>query len=170
MRQPSGQTPEPAPGQLVSVTSEFHSKSRRPGGLKREVGLQKAETMLISAHAEIRDEFESTFEMTMQLAEKLKENAASTQDIHQLRKSARHLRDVGTLAQYPLITSIAAMLVDYLNRCMTDPAIGYRMDVFTCLTDTLLMAKSQAFRGVKADEAPKLMADLSKMMTSIGAD
>lgn len=167
MTPPNSASQQASPGQLVEVKSEFHVKAQRPGGVKREVGLQKAEATLISAHAEIRRELDTAFNSVILLADGLQcMPHPNNADIVRLRKSAREMRDVGTLAHYPLVTLIGTMMVDVLNR-QIDGEIEHRPEVLSCLTDALVLVKSQALRDAGVADVPEMMTNLKKMMATI---
>ncbi len=169
MSMPEAEKPAVPPGHLITVPSKFAADAKRPGGVKREVGLQRAESTLISAHAEIRHELDTAFEATVQLAGKVQQaDSPDPCELDRLRRSARHMRDVGTLAHYPLITLISAMLVDMLNRQLAGE-YGHRPDALAVFTDALVLARSQKMRDAGPEDAPKLMSDLNRMMASLAA-
>lgn len=167
MSMPEAAQPAPPPGQLISVPSKFAADAGRPGGVKRDVGLQRAEATLISAHAEIRHELDTAFEATLRLAGNLQQvEDPDFSELDRLRKSARQMRDVGTLAHYPLVTLIGAMLVDTLNRQLTGE-YRHRPEALAVFADALVLAKSQKMRDAGPQDAPQLMSDLNRMMTSL---
>lgn len=157
--------PEPARplGQLLDVETRFHSEATRAGGVKRSAVVRQVTQMMEAAQPELQARLGQSMSKLGELASDLElSDAHDVETIRDLRGQVRKLRDFGALADFPMVSAIAAMLADVLSQ-IVGGRLRYRADVVRCFVDALDLFSSEDKRGISTLEQPQLLADLGRM-------
>jgi hypothetical protein len=145
--------------QVFDVETRFQKLARRPGGVPRELALERAQADLDKSlpafDAWLSEELDRLVALSREAA------AAAFPDIGWAQDAAVQsgkIRDVGTTMGYDLITFIAN------NLCEIFEAISaggdYRPDLIDCHLEALLLVRQERYRGMRPDQVPELISGL----------
>lgn len=150
-------------GRLKQVDTRFHRESVRAGGVNRATAVRQVAQVMEAVQPDLESSVKSSLAAISGSAAELElQEQPEKRVLRKLRDQVRELRDVGSLADFPMLTSIAAMLSDVLSHVVAGRA-PYRVDVVRCFTDALDLFGTDDKRGVSTLEQPELLADLRRM-------
>jgi len=147
---------------VFSVTTRFETLARRPGGLRREEALERAQSSVEEAAPDFQAWVERELQALMTAAELCDPQA---KDIKERAESvalyARRVRDVGTTMGYELLTFVADRLCEMLEA--VEAGAEYRRDLVDLHIEALLLSRQERYRHMRPDEVPELSSGLTRM-------
>ncbi len=151
---------------VFSVTTRFETLARRPGGLRREEALERAQTSIEEVAPEFGDWVDRELQQLIDAVRRCDPKSASLKSqVESIAVHARRVRDVGTTMGYELLTFVADKLCEILEA--VEAGAEYRQDLIDCHVEALMLSRQERYRHMKPDQVPELSAALTQVARTI---
>jgi hypothetical protein len=151
---------------VFSVTTRFETLARRPGGLRREEALERAQTSVEEVAPEFGDWVDRELEQLIGAVRRCDPQSKSLKDqVETVAVHTRRVRDVGTTMGYELLTFVADKLCEILEA--VEAGADYRQDLIDCHVEALMLSRQDRYRHMRPDQVPELIAALTQVAKTI---
>lgn len=140
---------------------------RRPGGVPRDIALQRAQTAVDDMQSDFDAWLAHEFDALHPALAELGRNPGDTDAMQRAFHSAAQMRDVCGTMGYELVTFVARTLCDILEAYMAGAA--HDAEVVECHVNAFALARQQQYRHLTPAEVPELARGLLRVaeITSI---
>lgn len=147
---------------LFYADTRFERLARRPGGVERDVALERAQAAVDAIKPDFKlwidREFDALNTALAQIDKRPGDKAALTRALH----SCAQLRDVSGTMGYELVTFVARTLCDILEAYIAGAA--YDKEVVECHTNAFMLARQEQYRHLTPEEVPEMTQGLLRVV------
>ncbi|MDO8877538.1 MAG: hypothetical protein Q8M24_25215 [Pseudolabrys sp.] len=142
--------------------TRFERLARRPGGVEREVALEKAQAAVDDIKPDfyvwINHEFDA---LNAALAE-IERDPGDKRALERAFHSCAQLRDVSGTMGYELVTFIARTLCDILEAYIAGAT--YDKEVVDCHSNAFMFARMEQYRHLTPEQVPEMTQGLLRVV------
>ena len=144
------------------VDTHFQRMARRPGGVARELALERAQAKIDELKPEGTNwlnrglhEFDAAFRQTG-------DNFSDVSELDRAYESCCQLRDVSATVGFELFTYIATNLCKILDAIKA--GAPYDQQMVHCHLDALLLASRDPYRSLRPEQLPEMTSGLRRVV------
>ncbi len=157
----AAQQPDRDPN-IFSVDTRFQQLARRPGGVTRERAIERAERHIEELKTDLGDWLDRELQDLSASIRELAAEPSSAASLEQAQQSCSQLRDVGATMGYELVTFIASNFCHILDAIKAGAA--HDQDMIDCHMDALLLARTDQYRHLTAEQVPEMASGLRRVV------
>jgi len=151
------------PVRIFSVSTRFQEMAQRPGGLPREIAIERAEVQIEEFKAEFVDWVDRELaELTAAFDSATAQGGPDEAAIEAMYLRCRQLRDTGSTMGLELITFVADNLCQMIDG-MRSGSAAYDPAKIECHIDALLLAKTEPYRNMDPDQVFEMIDGLLRV-------
>jgi hypothetical protein len=148
--------------QTFFVDTHFQRMARRPGGLPRELAIERAQAQIDELKPEGTDWLDRELKELDVRVRQAGGNFSDESELDRAIQSCCQLRDVGASVGFELFTFIANNLCEILEAIKSGAA--YEKNMILCHIDALFLASKNPYRSLRPEQLPEMTSGLRRVV------
>lgn len=142
------------------VDTNFQKMARRPGGVPRNLAIERAQANIDLLKPEFADWLNLELQQLSAVIEQFERNQDNAASLDEICRRCSQLRDVGTTMGFQLLTFVANNLCEIFETVKN--GADYAKELIDCHVDSLQLARREPYKNASPDQVPELSSGLRR--------
>ena len=147
---------------IFPVETRFQTMAVRPGGVPRDLALERAEEHIEAIKPEFSDWLADEVKNLSAAARQIAKHPSDLAYLEEVRGGFCQLRDIGTTMGFELTSIISNNLCEILDGMRTGAA--YQDEIIECHLDALVLTSKPPYCNLRPDQLPEMTSGLRRVV------